>query len=270
MKKKTHYTSPLFVPGHKPHLFEKALRSGANEIILDMEDAVPESHKAEARSCIADFLGSGGHAAVRINAVNTADFERDIEALSRAMPQAVMVPKFENRAVADRIRRSIGADVPIIALIETAVGLINLPELGRAEIQQAAIGTLDLAHDLGCLPDAEPILAARVQIVIYSRYAEIAPPLDGVTVDFKDPNKTSSDARAARAMGFGGKLCIHPTQVAPVREAFLPTAEEVDWAIRVLALKEDGLGVVDGEMIDAPVILRAERILAQSRQADTA
>lgn len=254
--------APLFVPGDRPERFAKAAASGADMIIIDLEDAVAPGAKDAARSATVSCLASGTVAAVRINAPSTAWFETDLEALARVRPAAVMVPKFEDPRHADRVRAVVGRDVPIIALVETAAAFRDLPGLlAGSGVAQAAVGTMDLAAELGCTPESATIDHARCAAVIASRIAGIAAPIDGVTTSFNEPAIAEQAAREARIMGFGGKLCIHPRQVEPVLAAFRPSEAEIDWARKVVALESDGVGNVDGEMIDAPVIRRARIIL---------
>lgn len=261
-------TAPLFVPGDRPERFAKAVASGTDMIIIDLEDAVAPDTKHAARAAAVDYLATGAGAAVRVNAPSTALLEADLAALATITPAAVMVPKFEHPHQADRVRALTGRDVPIIALVETVAAFRDLPGLLAAGgVAQAAVGTMDLAAELGCSPDSATIEHARCAAVIASRIAGIAAPLDGVTTSFNDPVVSAQAAREARMMGFGGKLCIHPRQVEPVLSAFRPSDTEIAWARKVVALEGEGVGNVDGEMIDAPVIRRARMILARAGAA---
>ena len=130
---------------------------------------------------------------------------------------------------------------------------------------QLAFGPADYRNDVGCGDAPEALLFARSTLVLASRLGGIAAPLDGPCFDFRDPGRTAEEARHARMLGFGGKLCIHPSQVAWVRDAFMPSEAEIAWARRVVAAEgSGGAANVDGTMIDAPVVARARRILSEA------
>jgi len=252
--------APLFVPADRPERFAKAAASGADAIILDLEDAVAEGAKDAARAALRrDFTDKP--VIVRINAIGSAAFEVDLAAVTDLRPDAILLPKAEDA-------RQIGllADVlpcPVIALIESARGLANAREIAATKgVAQLAFGSVDFCADLGCSHTREVLAAARFELVLAARLAGIAAPLDGVTVQLDDVSATSADAAYAREIGMTGKLCIHPKQIAPVLRAFAPSQSEIDWARRVLA-SGDGAVQVDGAMVDEPVRLRARSILSQ-------
>jgi citrate lyase subunit beta/citryl-CoA lyase len=153
-------------------------------------------------------------------------------------------------------------------MIETAIGLDHIKEIANSEqVLRLALGNIDLQADLGMVCDLQEseLHTARFQIVLASRLAQIAPPIDGVTTSTDDIERITADAERAKRMGFGGKLCIHPKQVSIVKAAFMPTTEELAWAHRVIeADKSSNGGAVklDGRMIDRPVVLLAQRTLA--------
>jgi len=156
-------------------------------------------------------------------------------------------------------------DKPVLALIETAAGIDDLRSVARAtNVRRLVFGSIDLQHDLGIDGDGEELLFFRSQLVLTSRLAGLPPPVDGVCLALADTQALSADVRRARRLGFGGKLCIHPAQVATVEAGFAPSAAEMNWATRVLeaAAQASGAAVaLDGQMIDRPVILRARRLL---------
>jgi citrate lyase subunit beta/citryl-CoA lyase len=253
-----HIKAPLFVPATRPDRFEKAAQSGADAIILDLEDAVAEADKATARTNLtARFTALPVF--VRINAAGTPWHEADVAALRAVAPAAVMLPKAEHPQQITALART---GLPVIALVETALGVANAAEIARAEgCRRLAFGSVDFCADLGCDHIREALNPARMALVMASRLAGIAPPIDGVTVQLQDLAETGADTRHARALGMTGKLCIHPKQVPEVLRGFAPTEADVLWAKRVLAAG-DGAVQVDGQMIDAPVRLRAEAILS--------
>ena len=259
--------APLFVPGSRPERFPKAAASGADAVILDLEDAVAPASKDGARKAVAERAGSlDCPVIVRINAVGTPWFEADVEAV-RALPiAAVMLPKAEGAADLADLGRKLQRQLAVIALIETAAGLERLSEtLGAPNILCAAFGSIDFALDIGCAHGRIALLGARSEIVWRSRAARKPAPLDGVTSRVDVPLAAHRDARHAAALGFGGKLAIHPAQVEPIRKAFQPLPSTVDWAESVLAASTSGEATrVDGEMIDGPVVERARRILSRA------
>ncbi len=261
------YSVPLFVPGSRRDRFAKAAQSGADAVILDLEDAVAEADKEQARSVILDGVGEAGPTVIiRINRSGTPWHEGDCGLIRRLPDAAVMLPKAEAPEDISRLCAAVGRAVPVIPLIETAKGLDALPAIARAPaVVQLAIGTVDLALDLGCRHDRQSLLLARSEMVWRSRSAELPAPLDGVTTALDDPSIVENDAAHAAALGFGGKMAIHPRQTAAIRKAFHPSDEEVDWARRVLHQASSGEAVrVNGEMIDRPVIERARAILARA------
>lgn len=252
------FTAPLFVPADRPERFAKAAASGADAVILDLEDAVAPAAKPVARAALAaDFTELP--VIVRINATGTAWHEDDLAAVAALPVAGIMLPKAER--IEDLAR--VAAIKPVIALVETVAGMSAASDLARSgHAARLAFGSVDYAADLGCAHVREALAAARAEVVFASRLGSLLPALDGVTTDVSDPERAADDARHAALLGFGGKLVIHPRQVEPVRQAFAPTEAELDWARRVLA-SGDGVAVVDGTMVDEPVRIRARSILAR-------
>lgn len=250
----------LFVPAIRPERFAKAAASGADAVILDLEDAVATADKDSARS---NMNGGFTHlpVIVRINAIGTPWHDADLAALNHKGLAAVMLPKSEDPT---RIAQLVSAlpDLPVIALIETALGLANARAIAQLDgVVRLAFGSVDFCADLGCAHLAEILLPARSELVLAARLAGIAPPIDGVTVQLEDPTVVFDDAAHARTVGMTGKLCIHPKQIAEVNRAFAPTEAEISWAKRVLA-SGSGAVSVDGAMVDEPVRIRARAILS--------
>ncbi|MEV6830991.1 CoA ester lyase [Amycolatopsis sp. NPDC051102] len=248
-------TTFLFVPGDRPDRFGKAVASGADAVILDLEDAVAPAAKDSARAAVGEWLESH-RALVRINAPGTPWFDADA-ALVAARGVPVVVPKAE-------IPGALAGFREVVALVETAAGVERAGELAAVpSVTRLAFGSVDLAAELGVSPeDLESFAYARSRLVIASAAAGLAPPVDGVTTDLRDDARLEADVRYARRLGFGGKLCIHPRQVAPARAAFAPTEAELDWARRVVTAGA-AVSVVDGRMVDRPVLARARRILGE-------
>lgn len=259
----------LFVPGNRPDRFDKAVAAGPDVVVLDLEDAVAAEQRSGAREAVAAWLRDGGRAAVRLNAVGTVDHEADLTALDAVGGLvAVLVAKAEDPAALSALARRLS--VPVIALLETAIGVLRAPEIAAAHgVARLAIGHLDLAADLGSDTSRTAMLHARSHLVLASRAAGLPGPLDGVTTALDDPDLLTDDLRHARELGMSGKLLIHPRQVEVTHAAFRPSPDEVAWAERILAaVAEHGTGAVrvDGDMVDAPVVARAEDIL---RRKDT-
>jgi (S)-citramalyl-CoA lyase len=263
--------SALFVPGDRGERIPKALASGADGVIVDLEDAVALPAKALARQTITAFLDSAPEARVlvRINAASTDEHEADLALASHPSVLAVLLPKAETAAQVQHAAQVTGK--PIWPIVESAAGVLAIAELARAAgVERLALGTLDLALDLD-LPlgteSAERMLdQARFALVAHSRAAKIAAPIDGVFPTLDDSAGLSQAAARARSSGMGGALCIHPRQVAQINAAFTPSASEIDWAGRVLeaAAKSKGAFTIDGRMVDAPVIELASRILRRA------
>lgn len=264
----------LFVPATRPERIPKALASGADVVIVDLEDAVAEDLKREARDNLDAFLSENPQARVlvRINAPTHPEHTDDLALCARhAGVSAVLLPKVES---AVQVARAAGCGKPIWPIIESARGLAHLAEIAQAQgVERLSFGALDLGLDLGLASGtagAERMLdQARYAIVLQSRLAGLAAPLDSVFPDIKNLSGLATFAVSASEMGFGGLLCIHPSQVAVVHETLMPSAEELDWANRILAAGASGEGVfvVDGQMVDAPVIGRARRLLQRAGQS---
>jgi citrate lyase subunit beta/citryl-CoA lyase len=256
--------TPLFVPGDRPERFVKAAASAADSVIIDLEDAVDASAKNAARANLLAHSITGKPVMVRVNGEGTPWWNDDLAMLCQAKVDVVLVPKAETRAALEAAAEAVGRDVPIIALVESVKGVEALDEiLSARRLLCACFGSLDFALDMGCEASWEPLLYVRSRIVFQSRLAGVAAPIDGVTMVIDDLRIVQEDALRARAMGFGGKLSIHPRQIAPIAAAFRPSAHQIAWAERVLAGAVTGAAVkVDGEMIDKPLIEKARRIMA--------
>jgi len=251
----------LFVPGDRPELYLKAEQSGADATILDLEDAVSPNAKIRAREALASAPATIP-IVVRVNAAGTQWHRDDLEKVCEIKPSAVMLPKSKDAATVSRVVTILGPEIPVVALIECARGVSNARAIATdTGVVRVAFGSIDFCADMGCSHSRDTLLWARGELVLASRLAGIAPPIDGVTTNLIDPEMTFDDALYAKQLGFGGKLCIHPKQVGEVARAFIPNDEEIDWARRVLATG-DGVGSIDGEMVDRPVRLRAQTIMS--------
>lgn len=262
--------SYLFVPGNVPERFAKALASGADRVIIDLEDAVSPSDKAAAREAIAAWIPSAneeirGKLLIRINDASTGWYADDLQLLRQVRAVCVMLPKCENRRQVADVLGSLDAGTAVLPLVETARGLLAAFDLATAPgIARLAFGSLDYMADLDLPADSPALQHAAIQLAIASRAAGLPSPVAGVTPDI-DADRVAADMAQARCLGFGAKMCIHPVQVAAVHRALRPDAEVLAWAQRILsASRAAGGGAIqlDGKMVDRPVVLKAERIVA--------
>lgn len=262
----------LFVPGNRPERFIKALNSGAHAVILDLEDAVAEEDKEFARKAIRQAWPSFSkeqrlRIVIRSNAPGTRFYGEDLMLAEELTVACLLIPKSESIDQMNGAAEVLPSSA-IIPMIETARGLQQLDAIANAQqVIRLALGNIDLQADLGMVCDAQEteLQVARFGLVLASRLAEIAPPIDGVTTATDDIDRITADALRAKRLGFGAKLCIHPTQVPIVYKAFMPNEDELHWAGQVIAADQASKGGVvklNGRMIDRPVVLLAKRLLA--------
>jgi citrate lyase beta subunit len=267
--------SLLFAPGNDERKLEKALAAGADAVVADLEDAVPATEKEAARTVARRVLGGAATAslvAVRVNAAGTEHWGADLQAVADLELDALVLPKATPEAVG-----ALGPDgPPVVAIVETALGVRHAYETARLpRVAALVLGAVDLGLELGLEPraDGQEVLYARSRLVLESAAAGLRSPFDLVHVDTRDDEGLEAEARLARSLGFRGKACIHPAQVAIVNRVFSPTGEERERARRVVEAYERGLAdgrgavAVDGEMIDLPVVERARRILAETERS---
>ncbi|SFP89585.1 citrate lyase subunit beta / citryl-CoA lyase [Variovorax sp. OK605] len=282
--------SKLFVPGSRPELFAKALASAADAICIDLEDAVSEPRKDEARETVRQFLVRGDAATaastktliVRINAMDTPHFERDVTAVAQAGVHLINLPKPQSAAhvrtaieAIERAERANGvqASIGLLLNIETPAALRMASELALAHPRVAGLqlGLGDLFEPLG-IARREP--AAIQQAMFAVRIAAGEAGLyayDSAFADIRDAEGFRAEAQLARNLGFLGKTCIHPSQIAMANDVFRPTDEEIAHACKVVEATRvadaDGVGayVVDGKMIDGPFVVRARAIVQSAR-----
>lgn len=261
----------LFVPGNRPERFAKALASGADAVVLDLEDAVAADAKADARQAIAAWAAAGierARGVVRINDAASPDFADDLRLCRDCGIGRVMLPKAES---ADQIA-AVRAALPgaaVLALIESARGVARVQAVAAAPgVARLVFGTLDFALDvdIDIGESAEALAYAAGCLVTASRLADLPAPVAGVTPQIDDPARLLDDLTWARRHGFGAKLCVHPKQVEPLHAALAPSAAALDWAQRVLAADaaSPGAARLDGRMVDRPVVLQAQRTLRRA------
>lgn len=281
--------SKLFVPGSRPELFAKALASDADAISVDLEDSVAGNRKAEARALVAKFLQSAEIGAtnkviiVRVNALSTPHFEADLLAIAQSGLALLNLPKPESAddvraaiAVLERAEAANAVNEPIriLANIESPKGLRNAAEIAAAHprVSGLQLGYGDLFEPLGIdRRDAASVHAVMFAVRMAAGAAGVFA-YDGAFADLQDPKGFRAEAEMARRLGYWGKSCIHPSQIALANEVFRPSDAEVAFALRVLEAYRQadargaGAFTVDGRMIDIPFIRRAEAIVAVSRR----
>ncbi|MEV5910585.1 HpcH/HpaI aldolase/citrate lyase family protein [Streptomyces chartreusis] len=260
----------LFCPADRPDRFSKAA-AAADMVILDLEDAVPAERKVQARANLTAHPLDPATVIVRINAARSADYAEDIAALRRTDYRWVMLPKAEDPREIDAL-----AGCQVIALCETARGVVNAGQLAHAPGTRALMwGAEDLMASLGGgtsrLPDGtyrHISTHARATVLLHAAAAGIGA-VDAVYLDTEDAEGLALEAEDAASSGFIAKACIHPRQANVVRQAFMPSYEDVQWARRVLSASrtEGAVFVLDGQMIDAPLLRQAEHLMRRS-QAD--
>jgi citrate lyase subunit beta / citryl-CoA lyase len=265
--------SYLFVPGNRPDRFDKALASGADAIIIDLEDAVIAEDKPAARRQIAAWLAGRASLAervlVRVNDASTLWFEDDLAFARDTGLNGIVLPKAEHAQQVDRVRVACSAATVLIPIIESAKGVLAVESIaGAASVQRLAFGTLDYAVDLQLSGDERGLAYPASRIALASRAAGLLSPIAGVTTDIADEGRLLSDLSFERACGFGAKLCVHPRQVAALHRALSPRPEEVAWAQRVVTAAKAATGAVqvDGQMVDRPVVLKAQGILQRAQR----
>jgi len=267
--------SLLFAPGSDEHKLRKALESGADAVVCDLEDAVAPAEKVRARGLVAQVLSEekGGCARlVRINAAETEWFAGDLAAVAGLELDAIVLPK----ATPESVEALGPGEHSVVAIVETAHGLRLAYETACSpRVVALALGAVDLGLELGfeARPDGQEVLFARSKVVLESAAARIRGPFDQVYLDVMDAEGLEAECLLARSLGFRGKACIHPDQVEVVNRAFAPSELELDRARRIVEAFERGLGegrgavALDGEMIDLPVVERARGVLAQAKRS---
>lgn len=272
----TRARSWLFVPATRPDRFAKGATSGADRVILDLEDAVAPSEKVEARRNLARaVIPRDVPVFVRVNSALTPWFEDDLAMAATLDIRGILLPKADSAAHVERAAQAIPKDFSIVPIIETAIGFWNVLDVARApRVERLVFGGLDFSLDTGMQDEDGAFDYVRSRIVIASKVAGIAPPVDYVTLAIDDQELLRRDTARSRHFGFGGKLCIHPKQIPVTNDAFRPSDDEVAWARSVLreqaARPEDAVFAHRGELVDRPVLERARQIVAAADQVSAA
>jgi len=277
------FRSLLFTPGNHPRKVEKVFAAGADVAILDLEDAVAVSEKEAARATVVEALKAPRQCQgfVRVNALDTEFCEADIAAVTGPWLDGIMLPKVESVAgllaadkMLERAEREQGLEpggIDLLPIIETAKGLAAVSDIADSgsRVRRLSFGAVDFAKDMGMqlTEDEWELTPARSAIVLASRVARLAAPLDSVWVHFRDQDGLAKSCERVRVMGYQGKMAIHPDQIAPINDAFTPGEEEIAHAEKIIAAFEEAEAagsasiVVDGFFVDYPVVDQARRTL---------
>ena len=280
----------LYVPGSDLHKIEKAAALEVDGVILDLEDGVSENRKDEARLIIAQALKAldfgRSERLVRINPFYTGRAEADLEAVLPSKPDTIIVPKVDSPAILAKVDEILSRaesasnlaknTIEVIALIESAKAFINLPAIcaGSPRLKGLIFGAEDLTADAGMTrtPAGTELLYARSMLALHAAAFDLQA-IDMVQTNFTDIERLTAEARQAADLGYAGKQVIHPAQIEPVQRVFTPDQASIEHAQRVIAgaaeAAEGGRGAfsLDGEMVDLPVIKRAQSILVRARAA---
>jgi citrate lyase beta subunit len=280
----------LYAPGSDQHKIEKAAGLGADCVVLDLEDAVTETSKVEARQTVAAALREVdfgiSEKLVRVNGYPSGRTDEDLAAVLPAHPEGIVLPKVSGVGHIQRIDTTLhlaerkngwqSGSIALIAIIESALGMVNLEAICRQSqatprLQALVFGAEDFVADMGATrtPEALELLYARSRLVMYASAFGLQA-IDLVTVNFREPEVLEREAAVGAQMGYSGKQVIHPAQIVPTQKAFTPSEKDVLAAERVLAeakryaAEGKGAFTLDGQMVDGPVIRRAESILARA------
>lgn len=280
----------LYMPGDDLHKIQKGAALGVDTVCMDMEDGVAANRKEAARHTIVEALRSldfgGTERLVRINPAGSGLEQADLEAALEARPDGIVLPKVQDASQIRWLEGRIAdaeaqhgwpaGEMAIVAIVESALGIVNLQAIASAgaRLQALVFGAEDFAGDAGLTrtPEAWEVFYARSAVVTHAA-ANGLQAIDMVYIDFKDTEGLRREAEAGARLGFTGKQIIHPAQVAPVQEAFTPSEARIAWARRLVEAFEahqkagKGAFALDGQMIDAPLIKNAEKVLARARAA---
>lgn len=276
--------SLLFVPGDRPERFDKALASGADAVILDLEDSVSIPNKPKARDAVSDFVtrrASDLALVIRINPLASPAFEEDLAALSNLDPFAIMLPKAEGSASVRQLTSRLASSVPILPIAtETPAAIFEIGSYREVASHLCGLtwGAEDLPAAIGASAAREadgrytaPYELVR-SLILFGAHAAAVPAIETVYPDFRDLDGLSAYAARARRDGFSAMMAIHPSQVEPINRAFTPDAAEIAWAEKIVATfaasPEVGVIQIDGRMLDLPHLKLAKRILDAGKMSN--
>ncbi len=261
----------FFVPGTRPELLAKVPRWSPDVVVLDLEDAVPADQKVRARAAVAETVaGIEGPEIVliRVNPPGTPWFEDDVAAAAGASAAGVVLPKYERREQLDLVRHGLSEDAHVVVGIESGRGVADCRPLLDAPADAAYFGAEDFIADVGGrrTPGSAEVLYARSRVLLAAHLSGVGA-IDQAVTDIGDDERFVADAEAGRAIGYTGKICVHPRQVELSHQVFTPTAEELAHAREVLtAFAAGGVGTVDGLMVDEVHVRMARQVLSRGER----
>ena len=255
--------TPLFVPGARSDRFEKALQSGADTIIIDLEDSVSETQKEVARQNLLGLDKKSHNIFVRVNDLDSPYVKEDLACIERCGEVGIMLSKSEDASAIAQWLALHSIERKILCLIETVKGLAAISELMQnRSVIGCAFGHFDFSTDLGCRADLSVLAPYRAELVFKSKLFGKAAPLDCVTADISAIDQLKMDCEDAKQRGFGGKLLIHPSQVKLAQSIFLPSKEEYNEAKKLLkATASQTILQYEGRMIDKPILKKAKQLI---------
>lgn len=270
-----HYRSILFVPGNRPERFEKAAAAGADLVCIDLEDAVGLPDKDAARDSALSWLAKtdNTHVGLRINGVETRAGDADVAALktSSLSLSFIMIPKVANKAELSKLDKSLPAELGVFCpIIESADGLLNAADIMHCERASLALfGAVDFSADVGCDLSWDALLYARSHLAVCAT-ATGTTLFDVPHINVRNLDDCEATTRKARALGIHARAAIHPAQIARIHAAYAPTPEEITHAERLIAAHQKAGGdvaLLDGQLIETPLLRKAERVLAYGKNA---
>jgi citrate lyase subunit beta / citryl-CoA lyase len=255
--------TPLFVPGIRADRFEQALQSGADSIIIDLEDSVSADQKDEARKNLLEFDDKSCNLFVRVNDLQSPFVSDDLECLEQCGNIGIMLSKSEDLIAITQWLGHQKTNRSILCLVETVAGLAAIGDLMQLpDVIGCAFGHFDFSTDLGCDADLSVLAPYRAELVLQSKLHGKAAPLDCVTSDISAIEQLKADCEDARKRGFGGKLLIHPSQVKPAQSIFMPRKQQYEEAKKLVdATANNAVIKHEGKMIDKPILKKAEQLM---------
>jgi len=265
-----YHRSLLFVPGNRPDRFDKACAAGADLVVIDLEDAVGPADKDTARDAVIDWLSQNKNpnVGIRINSTQSEPYSDDVEALAASELELpfVMLPKPDSKSDIDMVDVALPSRLGTIApVMESGMALVNAADIfSHSRIDMCLFGGVDFSADIGSTLEWDALLTARSTLAMAAAAHNVLV-FDVPYLDVRDPEGCEAETRRVKDLGIPARAAIHPAQIEPIHKALSPSAEEVDYAERLVVAYREAKGnvaLLDGKLIEAPLMKKAERILA--------